>query len=66
VPRAIRSSIAASRRSANRAAPFFHLVPVFGLAMAILFLGEQPRLFHLIGYLPVLAGVAIASRQASV
>jgi hypothetical protein len=24
--------------------PFFHLVPVFGSAMAILFLGEQPRL----------------------
>ena len=26
----------------NRAAPFFHLVPVFGSAMAILLLGEQP------------------------
>jgi drug/metabolite transporter (DMT)-like permease len=50
----------------NRAAPFFHLVPVFGSAMAILFLGEQPRLFHLVGYLLVLAGVVIASRQSSV
>ncbi|HEU0084784.1 MAG TPA: DMT family transporter [Bradyrhizobium sp.] len=49
----------------NRAAPFFHLVPVFGSAMAILFLGEQPRLFHLIGYALVLAGVVIASRQPS-
>jgi drug/metabolite transporter (DMT)-like permease len=49
----------------NRAAPFFHLVPVFGSAMAILLLGEQPRLFHLIGYVLVLAGVIIASRQAS-
>jgi drug/metabolite transporter (DMT)-like permease len=49
----------------NRAAPFFHLVPVFGSAMAILFLGEQPRLFHLVGYALVLAGVVIASRQAS-
>jgi drug/metabolite transporter (DMT)-like permease len=49
----------------NRAAPFLHLVPVFGSAMAILLLGEQPRLFHLIGYLLVLAGVVIASRQAS-
>jgi drug/metabolite transporter (DMT)-like permease len=28
-------------------------------------LGEQPRLYHLIGYLMVLAGVVIASRQAS-
>ena len=49
----------------NRAAPFFHLVPVFGSAMAILLLGEQPRLFHLTGYVLVLAGVVIASRQAS-
>jgi drug/metabolite transporter (DMT)-like permease len=49
----------------NRAAPFFHLVPVFGSAMAILLLGEQPRLFHLTGYVLVLAGVVIASRPAS-
>jgi drug/metabolite transporter (DMT)-like permease len=50
----------------NRAAPFFHLMPVFGSAMAILLLGEEPRLFHLIGYLLVLAGIVIASRRASV
>lgn len=49
----------------NRAAPFLHLVPVFGSAMAILLLGEQPQLFHLVGYVLVLAGVVIASRQAS-
>ena len=49
----------------NRAAPFFHLVPVFGSVMAILFLGEQLRLFHLIGYALVLGGIFIASRQAS-
>ena len=49
----------------NRASPFLHLVPVFGSAMAILLLGEQPRLFHLTGYLLVLAGVVIASRPAS-
>lgn len=49
----------------NRASPFLHLVPVFGSAMAILLLGEQPRLFHLTGYVLVLAGVVIASRQAS-
>jgi drug/metabolite transporter (DMT)-like permease len=50
----------------NRAAPFFHLVPVFGSVMAIFLLGEQPRLFHLAGYVTVLAGVVIASRKASV
>src|SRR5229473_3328198 len=49
----------------NRAAPFLHLVPVFGSAMAILLLGEQPQLFHLVGYVLVLSGVVIASRQAS-
>jgi drug/metabolite transporter (DMT)-like permease len=49
----------------NRAAPFFHLVPVFGSVMAILLLGEQPRLFHLAGYVMVCAGILIASRKAS-
>jgi drug/metabolite transporter (DMT)-like permease len=49
----------------NRTAPFFHLMPVFGSAMAILLLGEQPQLFHLVGYALVLAGIVIASRQAS-
>lgn len=50
---------------ANRAAPFFHLIPVFGSALAIVFLGERPRLFHLIGYALVLSGVFIAARRAS-
>jgi drug/metabolite transporter (DMT)-like permease len=50
----------------NRAAPFFHLVPVFGSVMAILLLGEEPRLFHLAGYVMVFAGVVIASRKVSV
>jgi drug/metabolite transporter (DMT)-like permease len=49
----------------NRAAPFFHLVPVFGSAMAILLLGETLQPFHLIGYALVLAGVVIASRRGS-
>jgi drug/metabolite transporter (DMT)-like permease len=49
----------------NRAAPFFHLVPVFGSALAILLLGEQLKPFHLIGYALVLAGVVIASRRGS-
>jgi len=47
----------------NRAAPFFHLMPVFGSAMAIAFLGEKPELFHLVGYALVLAGVFIAARR---
>jgi drug/metabolite transporter (DMT)-like permease len=48
---------------ANRAAPFFHLVPVFGTAMAIVFLGERPQAFHIIGFALVLIGVFVASRK---
>ncbi len=50
---------------ANRAAPFFHLMPVFGSVMAIGFLGENFQLFHLAGYALVLCGVIIAARKAS-
>jgi drug/metabolite transporter (DMT)-like permease len=48
---------------ANRAAPFFHLVPVFGTVMSIAFLGEHPQLFHFIGFALVLSGVFVASRK---
>ena len=48
---------------ANRAAPFFHLVPVFGTIMSIAFLGERPQPFHFIGFALVLTGVFVASRQ---
>jgi drug/metabolite transporter (DMT)-like permease len=48
---------------ANRAAPFFHMVPVFGTAMAFVFLGERPQAFHVIGFVLVLIGVFVASRK---
>src|SRR3982074_502856 len=48
---------------ANRAAPFFHVVPVFGTVMSIVFLGERPQLFHIIGFALVLTGVFVASRK---
>jgi drug/metabolite transporter (DMT)-like permease len=48
---------------ANRAAPFFHVVPVFGSVMAIAFLGERPQPFHIIGFALVLTGVFVASRK---
>jgi drug/metabolite transporter (DMT)-like permease len=50
---------------ANRAAPFFHVAPVFGSVMAIVFLGETPQAFHFIGFALVLTGVFVASRKAS-
>ena len=51
---------------ANRAAPFFHVVPVFGSAMAIVFLGERPQLFHITGFALVLTGVFVASRKPAI
>jgi drug/metabolite transporter (DMT)-like permease len=48
---------------ANRAAPFIHLVPIFGSVLAITLLGEQLRLFHAVGYLLVLAGITLATRR---
>jgi drug/metabolite transporter (DMT)-like permease len=48
---------------ANRAAPFFHLVPLFGSVMAIVFLGERLQMFHVVGYALVLTGVFIAARK---
>jgi drug/metabolite transporter (DMT)-like permease len=50
---------------ANRAAPTFHVVPVFGSIMALVFLGERPQLFHFIGFALVLTGVFIASRKTA-
>lgn len=48
---------------ANRAAPFFHVVPVFGTVMSIVFLGEHPQVFQFLGFALVLAGVVVASRK---
>lgn len=48
---------------ANRSAPFFHLIPVFGSAMAIFFLGETMHLFHIVGYALVLSGIVVAARK---
>ena len=48
---------------ANRAAPFMHLVPVFGSVMAVVFLGESFELFHAVGYALVFAGITVATRK---
>jgi drug/metabolite transporter (DMT)-like permease len=48
---------------ANRAAPFMHLVPVFGSVLAIALLGERLQLFHVVGYMLVLAGITLATRR---
>jgi drug/metabolite transporter (DMT)-like permease len=48
---------------ANRAAPFMHLVPVFGSVLAIVLLGERFELYHAIGYALVFTGITIATRK---
>ena len=44
---------------ANRAGQFFHLIPVFGSILAILFLGERPEWDHGVGYALILAGIVV-------
>ena len=50
---------------ANRAGVFIHLVPVFGIFMAVAFLGEKFSVTHLVGMGLIFAGIAIAARRAS-
>ncbi len=49
---------------ANRAAPFMHLVPVFGSVLAIALLGERFELFHAVGYGLVFTGITTATRAS--
>jgi drug/metabolite transporter (DMT)-like permease len=48
---------------ANRAAPFIHLVPVFGSVMAIVLLDEQFQLYHAVGYGLVFTGITVATTK---
>ena len=47
----------------SRAGMFLHLVPLFGSALAIVFLGEQPFLYHALGFGLILLGVTTAVRS---
>lgn len=48
---------------ANVAGFTLHLLPLFGTVLAIIFLGEQFRLFHAVGFATILAGVVLATRR---
>ena len=50
---------------ANRAGPFFHLIPLFGVVLAIVFLGERFATYHLIGAILIIGGVFVAGRSVS-
>jgi drug/metabolite transporter (DMT)-like permease len=49
----------------NRAGPFFHLIPLFGTGMAIVFLGERFTVFHAAGAALIFGGIVLASRKSS-
>ncbi|HEY3982938.1 DMT family transporter [Cedecea sp.] len=48
---------------AARAGLSIHLIPVFGVVLSLVFLGETLHLFHIIGIATILIGVALASRH---
>jgi drug/metabolite transporter (DMT)-like permease len=47
---------------ANRAGLYLHLVPVYGVLLSTLLLGEPPRAYHFTGMALVFVGIALASR----
>src|SRR5690606_18447363 len=51
----------------NRTGPFFHLVPLFGVVLAVALLGERLQAAHVAGAALIAAGVVVASvrRRAS-
>lgn len=50
---------------ANRAGLFLYLIPVFGIVLAIVFLGERLHLFHLLGAALIFTGIAVSTAGAS-
>jgi len=48
----------------NRAGFTQHLIPAFGTALAVIFLGEEVHLFHAVGIATILAGVWLASARS--
>jgi len=47
---------------ANRAGLFIHLMPVFGSALAFVFLGERLQWFHGLGVALIVCGLVLATR----
>ncbi len=49
---------------ANRAGLYINLVPVFAALLAVLLLGEQLHLYHLVAFFLVVGGIMLAQRMA--
>ncbi|MBZ8135483.1 DMT family transporter [Afifella sp. IM 167] len=50
----------------NRAGPFFHFVPLFGVILSVTLLGERFTVAHAVGAACILGGVFLASRRQRV
>lgn len=46
----------------SKAGAYMNLVPLFAAALGLLILGEQPHLYHFVGFALILGGVAIVTR----
>jgi drug/metabolite transporter (DMT)-like permease len=46
---------------ANRAGIFIHLMPVFSVVLAMLFLGERLHLFHFFGIALIFIGIVLTT-----
>ena len=51
------------RLGVNRTGQFSHLMPVFGILLATLLLGERLQLFHALGMLLVAAGLLLTNMK---
>ena len=47
----------------NRAGLFMHLMPVFGVILSMIFLGERPAWYHLLGIGLIVGGIALTVRS---
>ena len=50
---------------AARSGVYLHLIPPFGAAMAMLFLGERLQAYHVVGFALILAGITLTSRRSA-
>ncbi len=49
---------------APRASAFLHTIPLFSAVFATTLLGEQLMLYHVVGFVLILAGVTLAARPS--
>ncbi|MGE4527139.1 MAG: DMT family transporter [Rhodospirillaceae bacterium] len=54
-------NIGVARVGAARAGMFIHLIPVFGVILAVLFLHETLHAYHALGMAAILSGIALAT-----